>query len=224
MQLLNPASVRTGSMTGGLVQEFEHSVLPSVSPMATLICTFISIVPSVLCLWFKPQGPRGFLRCLVLCALTSFMCGWHVHEKAILLAILPLSLLAITSAKDAGIYLILATVGHLSLFPLLFTPQELPIKILLMAIFSVFSFSSLNALFRKEGKLLNRSEALYVYSLIPLELLCEVIYPLTPWQQHLPFIPLLLTSVYCALGIVYSWIRLYTSVFTGLAAPSKKRQ
>ncbi|XP_056386057.1 probable dolichyl pyrophosphate Glc1Man9GlcNAc2 alpha-1,3-glucosyltransferase [Hyla sarda] len=224
MQLLNPASVRAGSMTGGLVQEFEHSVLLSVTPLATLICTFISILPSVLCLWFKPQGPQGFLRCLICCALSSFMFGWHVHEKAILLSILPLSLLAVSSAKDAGIYLILTTVGHFSLFPLLFTPQELPIKILLMAIFTVFSFSSLKALFRKEGKLLNCVEALYVFGLVPLGLLCEVIYPLTPWQQRLPFIPLLLTSVYCALGIAYSWIRLYISLFSGPTMSLKKRQ
>ncbi|XP_075707486.1 dolichyl pyrophosphate Glc1Man9GlcNAc2 alpha-1,3-glucosyltransferase [Rhinoderma darwinii] len=224
MQLLSPASVRAGSMTGGLVQEFEHNVLPSITPMATLICTFVSILPSVLCLWFKPQGPGGFLRCLILCALSSFMFGWHVHEKAILLAILPFSLLSVSSAKDAGIYLILTTAGHFSLFPLLFTPQELPLKILLMAIFTVFSFGSLSALFRKEGKLLNCMEALYVYGLLPLALLCEVIYPLTPWQQHLPFIPLLLISVYCAPGIAYSWIRLYISSFKGSAATLKKRQ
>ncbi|POI23595.1 hypothetical protein CIB84_012657, partial [Bambusicola thoracicus] len=118
---LDPTKIPKASMTGGLVQEFQHTVLPSVTPLATLICTFISILPSVFCLWFKPQGPRGFLQCLVLCALSSFMFGWHVHEKAILLAILPLSLLSVQRARDAGIYLILTTTGHFSLFPLLFT-------------------------------------------------------------------------------------------------------
>ncbi|KAM6316482.1 dolichyl pyrophosphate Glc1Man9GlcNAc2 alpha-1,3-glucosyltransferase isoform 3-T3 [Aegotheles albertisi] len=93
-------------------------------------------------------GPRGFLQCLVLCALSSFMFGWHVHEKAILLAILPLSLLSVQRARDAGIYLILTTTGHFSLFPLLFTLPELPIKILLMLLFTVYSFSSLKSLFR----------------------------------------------------------------------------
>lgn len=224
MHLVDPAAIRTGSMTGGLVQEFEHSILPSVTPLATLICTLLSILPSVLLLWKRPRGPAGFLRCLVLCALGSFMFGWHVHEKAILLAILPLSILAVHSAKDAGIYLILATTGHFSLFPLLFTAQELPIKIFLMAVFTVFSVSSLKALFRKDGRLLGCMETLYLCGLVPLELLCEVIYPLSPWQQSLPFVPLMLTSIYCALGVGYAWIRLYASVFTDPASAHKKRQ
>ncbi|XP_065485628.1 probable dolichyl pyrophosphate Glc1Man9GlcNAc2 alpha-1,3-glucosyltransferase isoform X4 [Caloenas nicobarica] len=211
---LDPTKIPKASMTGGLVQEFQHTVLPSVTPLVTLICTFVSILPSVFCLWFKPQGPRGFLQCLVLCALSSFMFGWHVHEKAILLAILPLSLLSVQRAKDAGIYLILTTTGHFSLFPLLFTPPELPIKILLMLLFTVYSFSSLKSLFRRERPLLNWLETIYLIQLVPLEIFCEMIFPLTPWKRHFPFVPLLLTSVYCALGVTYAWLKLYVSVLT----------
>ncbi|XP_062370038.1 probable dolichyl pyrophosphate Glc1Man9GlcNAc2 alpha-1,3-glucosyltransferase isoform X2 [Cinclus cinclus] len=221
---LDSTKIPKASMTGGLVQEFEHTVLPSVTPLATLICTSIAILPSVFCLWFKPQGPRGFLQCLVLCALSSFMFGWHVHEKAILLAILPLSLLSIQRAKDAGIYLILATTGHFSLFPLLFTPPELPIKILLMLLFTVYSFSSLKSLFRREKPLLNWLETIYLIQLVPLEIFCEIIFPLTPWKQHFPFIPLLLTSVYCALGITYAWLKLYISVLTERTSVRQKAE
>uniref|UniRef100_A0A8C1E3Q4 Alpha-1,3-glucosyltransferase n=1 Tax=Cyprinus carpio carpio TaxID=630221 RepID=A0A8C1E3Q4_CYPCA len=136
------------SMTGGLVQEFQHSVLPSVSPLATLVCTVLSILPALFRIWHRPNGARGFLRCLVICALGSFMFGWHVHEKAILMAILPLSLLAVESREDARIFLILSITGHYSLFPLLFTTQELPIKILLLLLFTIFSLTSLKTLFR----------------------------------------------------------------------------
>ncbi|OCT93293.1 hypothetical protein XELAEV_18016359mg [Xenopus laevis] len=223
LQLLDPASIGTGTMTRGLVQEFEHSVLPSVTPMATLVCTLISILPSVFQLWRKPQGPSGFLRCLILCALGSFMFGWHVHEKAILLAILPLSILSVTSAKDAGIFLVLSTTGHFSLFPLLFTSPELPIKVLLMLIYTVFSISSLRAMFRRERALLSWLETLYLWGLVPLGAFCEVVYPLTPWHQHLPFVPLLLTSVYCSLGVSYSWVRLSISALADLQPAKQKK-
>uniref|UniRef100_A0AAX7VWU8 Alpha-1,3-glucosyltransferase n=1 Tax=Astatotilapia calliptera TaxID=8154 RepID=A0AAX7VWU8_ASTCA len=125
LKLLEEAELPLASMTGGLVQEFEHSVLPSVTPAVTLVCTLLSILPAAASIWLRPRGARGFLRCLLLCALGSFMFGWHVHEKAILIAILPLSILAVENREDAGIFLILTTTGHYSLFPLLFTPAVL---------------------------------------------------------------------------------------------------
>ncbi|XP_074839378.1 dolichyl pyrophosphate Glc1Man9GlcNAc2 alpha-1,3-glucosyltransferase isoform X3 [Carettochelys insculpta] len=169
-------------------------------------------------------GPRGFLQCLILCALSSFMFGWHVHEKAILLAILPLSLLSVESPKYAGIYLVLTTTGHFSLFPLLFTSPEIPIKILLMLLFTVYSFSSLSALFRKEGPLLSWLEVVYLIQLVPLEIFCEIVFPLTSWNLQFPFIPLLLTSVYCALGITYAWLKLSIFVWTELITVRQKTE
>lgn len=212
LQLLAPANISNASMTGGLVQKYRHAVLPSVSPLATLVCTLLSITPALCNIWLKPRGPRGFLQCLILCALGSFMFGWHVHEKAILISILPLSLFAVENRNNAGTYLILATTGHLSLFPLIFTVPELPIKLCLMLFFTVYSFSALHALFRNEGTLLNWSECIYLSGLIPLEVICEIIYPHTRWHERFPFVPLMFLSVYCSLGITYAWIKLYISV------------
>ncbi|KAM4847145.1 dolichyl pyrophosphate Glc1Man9GlcNAc2 alpha-1,3-glucosyltransferase isoform X3 [Urocitellus parryii] len=169
-------------------------------------------------------GPRGFLRCLILCALSSFMFGWHVHEKAILLAILPMSLLSVEKAGDASIFLILTTTGHYSLFPLLFTAPELLIKILLMLLFTIYSTSSLKILFRKEKPLFNWMETFYLLGLGPLEVCCEFVFPFTSWKLKYPFIPLLLTSVYCAVGITYAWFRLYVSVLTGPPVSKTKKQ
>ncbi|CAL8265598.1 unnamed protein product [Merluccius merluccius] len=223
LELLDVDSLPKASMTGGLVQEFQHAVLPSVSPSAALLCTLLSILPAVLRVWLRPCGARGFLRCVVLCALGSFMFSWHVHEKAILMAVLPLSILAVESREDAGIFLVLATTGHYSLFPLLFTPAEFPIKVLLMLLFTLYSFTALRKLFSGERSLLHPLEALYLLGLVAVEILCEVVFPLSPWQRTLPFIPLLLTSVYCALGVSYSFVRLYISLLTQEATEKPKR-
>ncbi|XP_077820167.1 dolichyl pyrophosphate Glc1Man9GlcNAc2 alpha-1,3-glucosyltransferase isoform X27 [Macaca mulatta] len=169
-------------------------------------------------------GPRGFLRCLTLCALSSFMFGWHVHEKAILLAILPMSLLSVQKAGDASIFLILTTTGHYSLFPLLFTAPELPIKILLMLLFTIYSISSLKTLFRKEKPLFNWMETFYLLGLGPLEVCCEFVFPFTSWKVKYPFLPLLLTSVYCAVGITYAWFKLYVSVLIDPPVGKTKKQ
>ncbi|XP_068832210.1 dolichyl pyrophosphate Glc1Man9GlcNAc2 alpha-1,3-glucosyltransferase isoform X7 [Capricornis sumatraensis] len=169
-------------------------------------------------------GPRGFLRCLILCALSSFLFGWHVHEKAILLAVLPMSLLSVGKAVDASIFLILTTTGHYSLFPLLFTAPELPIKIVLMLLFTTYSISSLKTLFRKEKPLFNWMETFYLLGLGPLEVFCEFVFPFTSWNLKYPFIPLLLTSVYCAVGITYAWLKLYVSVLTDPPVGKTKKQ
>uniref|UniRef100_A0A3Q2XBW2 Alpha-1,3-glucosyltransferase n=1 Tax=Haplochromis burtoni TaxID=8153 RepID=A0A3Q2XBW2_HAPBU len=199
LKLLDKAELPLASMTGGLVQEFEHSVLPSVTPAVTLVCTLLSILPAAASIWLRPRGARGFLRCLLLCALGSFMFGWHVHEKAILIAILPLSILAVENREDAGIFLILTTTGHYSLFPLLFTAPLLPFKVALMLMFSIFSFTYQCSYYLDTLKY-------FTFSIL------EVVFPLSPWQQRLPFLPLLVTSVYCAMGVCYAFLRLYASL------------
>uniref|UniRef100_A0A8C1ES90 Alpha-1,3-glucosyltransferase n=1 Tax=Cyprinus carpio carpio TaxID=630221 RepID=A0A8C1ES90_CYPCA len=210
----------TQSNADGSLQWRSFSVVRLVT-LGTIVLSTFSVsfgpfiaLPALFRIWHRPNGARGFLRCLVICALGSFMFGWHVHEKAILMAILPLSLLAVESREDARIFLILSITGHYSLFPLLFTTQELPIKILLLLLFTIFSLTSLKTLFRSGGALLNPLEATYLLGLIPLELICEFVYPLTVWQKTFPFLPLMLTSIYCALGVTYAFIRLYISLLT----------
>lgn len=44
LKLLHQTDLPRAAMTGGLVQEFQHTVLPSVSPSVTLVCTLLSIL------------------------------------------------------------------------------------------------------------------------------------------------------------------------------------
>nr|XP_022319221.1 probable dolichyl pyrophosphate Glc1Man9GlcNAc2 alpha-1,3-glucosyltransferase isoform X1 [Crassostrea virginica]XP_022319426.1 probable dolichyl pyrophosphate Glc1Man9GlcNAc2 alpha-1,3-glucosyltransferase isoform X1 [Crassostrea virginica] len=206
-------------MTGGLVQEFHHVVLPTVPPIVTLLATVLSILPIMYYLWSKSKGPEDFVRAVVLCGFGSYLFGWHVHEKAILIVILPLCLLVLNKREDASIFLILSTTGHYSLFPLLFTPAETTTKILLMLLYSIFAFSSLGYIYKsnwslKSLPLLNSLESIYIIGLLPLELWNSAIFPVLDFSEKFPFLPLMLTSVYCSVGIIHSWIKFYRLTFS----------
>lgn len=84
--------------------------------------------PSLIKLFFQPTWDN-FVATLTLCGYASFLFGWHVHEKAILLVIIPFSLLALKDRRYLGAFRPLAVSGHVSLFPLLFTAMEAPVKV-----------------------------------------------------------------------------------------------
>lgn len=92
--LMNRSVGAAGQMTGGLVQEFEHQVLPSIRPAMTFALTALAMVPVSVKLfrlgYDRRLSPEHFIRAVTLCGCTSFMFGWHVHEKAILMVLIPL--------------------------------------------------------------------------------------------------------------------------------------
>ncbi len=57
--------------------------------------------------------------------------------------------------------------------------------------------------------LLNRLETFSVILLIPLCLYVECLHTVLHIDRILPFLPLLLTSIYCSIFIIYCWIRLH---------------
>ncbi|KAK9739810.1 ALG6, ALG8 glycosyltransferase family [Popillia japonica] len=204
----------TASMTGGLVQEYTHNVLPSITPVLTIGLTALLMIPGMLKLWKLERSPLNFLRFLIICALTSFLFGWHVHEKAILMAIIPLSILSIMDAEDARIFLILSTTGLYSLLPLLYPQNLLLLKVLLVVTYCSYAFYNLCNLYplkkcERRLPLLNLSESIYILGLIPLFFYENIIHTLLQLNQKLPFLPLMMISTYCAVGIVYSWCRYY---------------
>jgi alpha-1,3-glucosyltransferase len=89
--------------------------------------TNTKIQPALIKLFLHPT-PTTFLGALTLTAYSSFLFGWHVHEKAILLVIIPFLLLCLHDRRHLGAFRPLAVAGHVSLFPLLFTFSEFPIK------------------------------------------------------------------------------------------------
>ncbi|KAK4561717.1 glycosyl transferase [Recurvomyces mirabilis] len=124
------------SVTRGLVGDTAFAVLPNITPRMTFLLTLAAQIPALIKLFLHPIW-HTFTSTLTLCAYASFLFGWHVHEKAILLVLIPFSLLALTDRRYLGAFRPLAVAGHVSLFPLLFTVMEGPIKVVYTIIWLV---------------------------------------------------------------------------------------
>lgn len=77
------------STSRGLIGETTFGVLPNITPSLTFSLTLAFSLVYLSKLWLDPSYKR-FLDSLVLSAFTSFLWGWHVHEKAVLLFLVPL--------------------------------------------------------------------------------------------------------------------------------------
>jgi len=259
------------SMTGGLVQEYDHTMLPTITPPITLLLVLMSSVVAINELWVKGHrrsSPTLFIRATTICSLSSFMFGWHVHEKAIILPLMSATPLALLSVNDARAFLILAISGTFSLFPLLYEPGETPIKILLLLIYSCYAYISLtqfhqeklsstqslspskspamtpvsrdrrspsrsfvastptsptykgffsskgteksrsNEMTSSQPHLLSSLEYLYIFGFVFVQLYYSLIHDLI-FGARLPFLPLLIISEYCFIGLIWVYFNCY---------------
>lgn len=225
-----------GNLTGGLVGVASFSVLPEIDSSVAAIITICSMMPALVHIMRKPY-PGMLPQAIIYCSLCSFMFGYHVHEKAILMTLIPM---AITAAKGkdnraSGRFLFLTAVGTFSLFPLLTRPQEYLLKVSILVAYLLFAIPWLKDVFFFETlddesrhgdrtqNLLMPWETVYLLGIIPLELYCSFIHRLL-FQGVWPFIPLMLTSVYSSLGVTYCWLDLASdySIFNRPVAKKRK--
>lgn len=95
-KLFQPHLQNVAQNTRGLVQEFEHYSLPKIKPLTTFILTSCIMLPCFLkILLFRSSSSKetqkqDFVHAISIFACTSFMFGWHVHEKAILMVFIPM--------------------------------------------------------------------------------------------------------------------------------------
>ena len=117
-----------------------------------------------------------------------------------------------------------------SLFPLLFEAQEYPIKVLLLLLHSSLMWLGFSAQFDKRESVkqtgskskrhvqTKRSmtatgetfrirfvEKVYLVGLLVVEIWAQFLHPFILGGKF-PFVPLMLISTYCSLGVMYSWI------------------
>ena len=149
-----------------------------------------------------------FVGAVTLCGYASFLFGWHVHEKAILLVIIPFSLLALKDRRYLGAFRPLAVSGHVSLFPLLFTASEWLVKVIYTIFWLIIFLFAFDRLAPPSSQprifLLDRFSVLYIAIAIPLIAYCSLVHQLVFGEKY-EFLPLMFTSSYSALGVVGSW-------------------
>jgi alpha-1,3-glucosyltransferase len=204
------------SVTRGLVGDTSFAVLPEVSKEHCFGLTVVFQLFALAKLWFQPDW-ETFVGAITLCGYASFLFGWHVHEKAILLVLIPFSLLALKDRRYLGAFRPLAVSGNLSLFPLLFTANEFPVKVaytVFWFILFLYAFDRLApAASLPRVFFLDRFSLLYMVISIPLVLYCSLLHGLLFGGRY-EFLPLMLTSSYCSLGVVGSWVGLMVVYFT----------
>ena len=132
-----------------------------------------------------------------------------MHEKAILLVIIPFTLMALRDRRYLGAFRPLAVAGHVSLFPLLFTAAEFVVKTTYTVFWLVLFLLVFDRLAPVSAQprvfLLDRFSLLYITVSIPLIIYCAALHKVLFGAKY-EFIPLMFTSSYSAVGIVGSWI------------------
>ena len=143
--------------------------------------------------------------------------------------------MAADNAKDARLFVVMSWTSHVSLGPLLFEVREEPVKVLLILLYGIATHAALSRYHRHAqnkrhirayGVQLSGLEMLYVLGLGAVYSFGAVIHPVLFTRTdpatglatlRMPFLPLMLTSVYCAVGLIYCWARAHESLHRRIA-------
>ncbi|TGZ69217.1 hypothetical protein CRM22_003860 [Opisthorchis felineus] len=213
----------SSSMTRGLVESAEHVVLPSIRPVHTAVLVIGSMLPPLLRCAAKSSAfndvhvsvhYREFLTALTGAAWASFLFGWHVHEKAVIVFLLPLNLLAMAVPNFRSIAFYATTIGHYSLMPLIPTKAETPAILFMflsyttihwLALFRLHPASAKTDVYQTNGPL-GRLVSIHLWGLVPLYMVSFILWPLLRMSSGLPFLPLMATSMYTAIGLCLGYV------------------
>ncbi|GMM49118.1 dolichyl-P-Glc:Glc1Man(9)GlcNAc(2)-PP-dolichol alpha-1,3-glucosyltransferase [Starmerella bacillaris] len=196
----------TVSSTRGIVGQVEFSNFMEITAKTTFI---ISTIFQLIAMIFV-SGRSQFVECVTLCAFSSFLFGYHVHEKAVLTVIVPLALICTKRRSYMNAFIVLVSAGCCGLLPLIFTPAEFILKYcctlayLTMVAFVVPSYT---------GYSLSWISKLYLLGLLLLIPGSELL-PFVTYLSRYSFAKNMLVSVYCSLGVLLSFIQvLLASLF-----------
>ena len=200
-------------------------VLPDVSPTQCAVILLLCLSPGCWYAWqaaaaasaagsgsAKYYANQGILLSISYSALVSFLTAYHVHEKAVVTTLLPLTVWAVVAAEqDAGAALALLTqttaAAVLGLAPLLFRPVELCLKLCtLIPYLAVLGYYQRRTSAEAAGANPQRMPWWTVTWIVPVWALVEVV-PVSVWGRY-EFVPLAVTSVSVAVAMLVSFARI----------------
>lgn len=222
----------SSSLTTGLVGDVAMSILPDINASTAMMLVVLTMIPSLIRLNLTPTH-GVFMRAVVNCTFCMFALGYHVHEKAILVTLIPLSLISFDSPLAASLFLQTSAVGIFSLFPLFSGIAELPVKcvalVCYVAVAKTFLCSSNGGPIDVKSYYNCRIFPATITAISCVLVISEIIFPMLPilrnsvsflWAQKLivaverfQFLPLMLVSVTCAISTLASWIVSYMLLF-----------
>ena len=205
-------------VTRGLVGLYDTNTLPTVKPSHCAILALLCMLPILYKVWLRPN-PKIFLPASLYVMMCSFMCLYHVHEKAILMVTIPLSLIGLDSTTHAKLAFRFNVVANCSLLPLLPNMQETPIKLVLLLIHSVVLYVVLHTELKiyqdannivQSGLGTTKLQWFYISGFAVIQMVYSVIQPV--FFPKYEFLPLMMFSVYSAFGFMYCWYKCYRLV------------
>jgi alpha-1,3-glucosyltransferase len=200
--------------TRGIVGDVAFGVLPNVSPSTTFFLTLFYQLLGLGPLLMKPTYAR-FVGAITYCAYASFLFGWHVHEKAILMIIIPFTFVVLRDKRLLLVFIPLTISGYISLFPLIYTSAEFMVKILYTFAWFCMYFLWFNHRLVSDHRnsittrefLLDRASFFYQMGFVPVVALSVIL----DGRPNMEFLGLMIMSVYSAIGVcgsfvAYSWL------------------
>ncbi|CAG8582794.1 8045_t:CDS:2 [Gigaspora rosea] len=184
----------TSSVTRGLVGDVSFAVLPQIPAKTTFIITVVFQMASLAKLWRYPNF-KNFIGSTILCGYSSFLFGWHVHEKAVLLIMIPFGLIATESLEHFRTFVILSISGLFSLFPLLFKSTG-------------FKSESKTTPKPVKSTFVYLLENVYIVGFVILQFFTGVVHQIAFSDGKFQFLPLLATSTWLIPLMIYLTIGL----------------
>lgn len=103
----------------------------------------------------------------------------------------------------------LSIIGNYSLLPLLFKTELLFIKFSFFITYTSLIIYFLYQIHGNEKLKITFCERLYLFGLIIPFIYEYILQYILHFDKKLPFLPLLLISVYCSIGVIYFWLKYY---------------